>query len=193
MRSPSARSRSVSKCSIRCPAFRLAMIWSSSAMRSGGITSEMCRPTASRGGVAEQPFGRGVPALNHAVERLADDGVVRRFDDRREQPGRSSWLALSRSEPPLLVTSRKISTQPDTRPRSSRIGAALSSIGRSAPSLRISRVWFARPTTTPSRSARAAGLSTGWRVSSLMIRNTVSSGWPGPPHAPSPSGLRPPR
>ena len=39
--------RSVSKCSTRCPAFRLAMISSSSASRSGGMTSEMWRPMAS--------------------------------------------------------------------------------------------------------------------------------------------------
>ena len=45
--SPSDRKRSVSKCSIRFPAFKLAMIWSSSAMRSAGMTREMWRPTAS--------------------------------------------------------------------------------------------------------------------------------------------------
>ncbi len=38
-------------------------------------------------GVAEQPLRRGVPALDHAIERLADDGVVGGFDDRRQQAG----------------------------------------------------------------------------------------------------------
>jgi len=41
MRRPSFLTRSVTKCSIRLPALRLAMISSSSAMRSGGMTSEM--------------------------------------------------------------------------------------------------------------------------------------------------------
>ena len=37
--------------------------------------------------IPEQALGAGVPALNDAIERLADDRVVRRLDDRREQPG----------------------------------------------------------------------------------------------------------
>ncbi len=73
----------------------------------------------------------------------------------------NSCCRFSRASCRCAVTSRKISTQPDTPPRSSRIGAALSSIGRSVPSLRMSTVWFARPTTTPSRSARCAGFATG--------------------------------
>ena len=36
-------------------------------------------------GVAEEPLGAGVPAVDDAVERLADDGVVRRLDDRGQQ------------------------------------------------------------------------------------------------------------
>ncbi len=36
-------------------------------------------------GVAEDPLGGGVPALDHSVESLADDGVVRGLDDGREQ------------------------------------------------------------------------------------------------------------
>ncbi len=39
------------------------------------------------GRIAEQVLGRVVPGLNDAVQRLADDRGVRRFDDRREQPG----------------------------------------------------------------------------------------------------------
>jgi hypothetical protein len=33
------------------------------------------------GGIAEDPLGPGVPARDGAVERLADDRVVGRFDD----------------------------------------------------------------------------------------------------------------
>ena len=71
--------------------------------------------------------------------------------------------------------SRKTSTLPTTLPPASRMGAALSSMGRSWPSLAIRTVWFASPTITPSLSARRAGFSTGWRVSSLTMRNTSSS------------------
>ena len=71
--------------------------------------------------------------------------------------------------------SRKTSTLPTTSPSASRIGAALSSMGRSVPSLAIRTVWFASPTIVPSSSARSAGFSTGWRVSSLTMRNTSSS------------------
>ena len=76
------------------------------------------------------------------------------------------------------VTSRKTSTQPTIWPSLPRIGAALSSMGRSVPSLAMRTVWFASPTTTPSRNALVAGFSTGWRVSSFTMRNTASSGWP---------------
>ena len=54
-----------------------------------------------RGGVAEQPLGAGVPALNDAVQRLADDGVVGRLDDRREQAGRQQLSSPSPCRPPL--------------------------------------------------------------------------------------------
>src|ERR1044072_4874291 len=46
--------------------------------------------------------------------------------------------------------SRKISTTPIIRPAASRIGAALSSMGRSDPSLATRIVWFASPTTVRS-------------------------------------------
>ena len=46
------------------------------------------------GCVAEEPFGRGVPALNFAAERLADDGVIRGLDDRRQQPRRQQLAGL---------------------------------------------------------------------------------------------------
>jgi hypothetical protein len=35
-------------------------------------------------GVSEQPLGAFIPRGNHAVERLGDDGVVGRLDDRSE-------------------------------------------------------------------------------------------------------------
>ena len=76
------------------------------------------------------------------------------------------------------VTSRKISTTPSILPAASRIGAALSSMGRSVPSLATRTVWFARPTMTPSRSTFSTGFSTGWRVRSLTMGNTASSGCP---------------
>ena len=78
----------------------------------------------------------------------------------------------------LALMSRKTRTQPRTVPSPPRIGAALSSIGSSAPSLLMSSVWFARPTIRPSRKARVAGFSTGSRLASLTMRNTRSSGSP---------------
>jgi hypothetical protein len=39
------------------------------------------------GRVAEQALGPGIPALNHAVERLTDNRVVGRLDDRCEKAG----------------------------------------------------------------------------------------------------------
>ena len=53
------------------------------------------------GRVAEETLGGGVPALNDAVERLADDRVIRGFDDRREQPGREQLAGLVLFQPPL--------------------------------------------------------------------------------------------
>ena len=52
------------------------------------------------------------------------------------------------------------------------MGAALSSIGRSVPSRAMRMVWFASPTIVPSRKARSAGFSTGWRVRSLTMWKT---------------------
>ena len=102
MRPPSARSRSVSKCSIRLPGFQAAtMMWSSSAIRSGRDDQRDVAADRLLGGVAEQPLGGGVPALNDAVERLADDGVVRRLDDRREQPGGEQLVDLVPLDAPL--------------------------------------------------------------------------------------------
>ena len=76
------------------------------------------------------------------------------------------------------ATSRKTRTAPTAAPPSSRIGAALSSIGRSDPSRAIRTVWLARPWIVPSRKARRAGFSTGWRVRSLTMWKTSGSGRP---------------
>ena len=40
-------------------------------------------------GVAEHAFGRPIPGRDDAVQILADDRVVRRFDDAREVPNRN--------------------------------------------------------------------------------------------------------
>ena len=130
------------------------------------------------GGVAEQPLGGRVPALDRAVERLADDRVVGRFDDRRELARREQSGLLLVLELPLRGDVAEDQHAARDAPCSSRIGAALSSIGCSVPSRAIRIVWLARPTTAPSRSARVAGFSTGWRSCSLTIRNTSSSGRP---------------
>jgi hypothetical protein len=37
------------------------------------------------GGISEDPLGGGVPALDDSVQRLADDGIIRRLDDGRQQ------------------------------------------------------------------------------------------------------------
>ncbi len=76
------------------------------------------------------------------------------------------------------VTSRNTRTAPTVSPSPSRIGAALSAIGRSLPSRCRSTVWFARPTVCPVRITRSTGLSTTCRLFSLMIRNTSTSGRP---------------
>ena len=91
---------------------------------------------------------------------------------------RASLARNSCSARRCSVTSRKISTTPISLPAASRIGAAESSMGRSVPSLAIRTVWFARPTMTPSRSTLSTGFSTGCRVCSLRMANTVSSGCP---------------
>ena len=78
----------------------------------------------------------------------------------------------------LSLMSRKTRTAPTTRPAGSRIGDALSSMGRSHPSCEIRTVWLASPTTTPFANALRAGFSTSRRVSSLTMRKTEGSGCP---------------
>jgi hypothetical protein len=79
---------------------------------------------------------------------------------------------------PISVTSWKTRTTPDTWPVSVRIGAALSSIGTSRPSLVTSAVWLANATVWPSRKTRATMSSAGWCVSSLTILKTFWTGCP---------------
>ena len=106
------------------------MMCSSSAMRSAGMMSEMWRPTACVGRVAEEALGGSVPALDDPVERLADDGVVRGFDDRREQTGREEFAGLVRIQAALRGDVSENQHASGRRGRARRvIGAALSSIG----------------------------------------------------------------
>ena len=75
--------------------------------------------------------------------------------------------------PPGLGHVAEDEDHPSTSPCSPRIGAALSSMGRSVPSLATRTVWFASPTMTPSRRTLATGFSTGRRVCSWMMGKTV--------------------
>ena len=69
----------------------------------------------------------------------------------------ATWSSARRRS----VTSRKTSTTPSTPPPAPGSGRRCRRSGRSVPSRAMSSVWLARPTTTPSASTRAAGLSTG--------------------------------
>jgi hypothetical protein len=76
------------------------------------------------------------------------------------------------------VASRNTSTTPWVSPRSSTMGAALSSMATSAPLRCRSAVCAARVTTARSRSARAAGSGAGSREASCRIGKTSASGRP---------------
>lgn len=58
------------------------------------------------------------------------------------------------------------------------MGAPLSAMARSLPSLLISAVWFASPTTTPDFKTFSTGFSQGALVCSLMILNASPRGLP---------------
>ena len=150
-----APSRSARSARPRAAGARMA---GSSSSRSGGMIRVMRLADGLLGGVAEEPLGPGVPGPDDAVEGLADDGVVGRLDDRR-QPR----LGLLR--PPPLGHVAEDQDRPDGGPGAvpHRGGRCRRSAARSRPG-RSGRVWLARPTTRPSRRARRAGFSTGWRV-----------------------------
>ena len=130
-RRPSLATRTVSKCSTRSPRrsrSRIVALLVQPLRRDDqgdGLADGL------RGGVAEEPLGPGVPRPDDAVEGLADDRVLGRLDD-----GRQPRLGLLG---PLAARSRRGRPAPPRPacPRSSRIGAALSSIGRSVPSRAI--------------------------------------------------------
>ena len=67
-------------------------------------------------------------------------------------------------------------TMPVISPASLRMGAPLSSMAISEPSLRIRMVWLAMPTMRLRRWTLVTGFSTGWRVVSLTMWKTSSSG-----------------
>jgi hypothetical protein len=113
-----------------------------------------------------------------AIHTTAGTAAITVSSSTARSRSRSKLRCNSSSARLRSVMSRKTSTHPTTSPPWWRMGAALSSMGRSVPSLAIRIVWFANPTTTPSRNALAAGFSTGRRVDSLTMRNTASSGWP---------------
>jgi hypothetical protein len=93
----------------------------------------------------------------------------------RSSASRSSSL---RRTPRDSVTSRNTTTQPRTTPSLPRMGAAVSSMGVTAPSRPSRTVWFASSTTTPSRSTRSAGLAVGSLVISWRSTITCSMGCP---------------
>ena len=75
------------------------------------------------------------------------------------------------------VMSRNTRTTPVVLPSLSLIGAPLSSIGNSEPSLRNRIVWLAKPTIKPSSSTFATGSSTSRRVCSLTMLNACFTGF----------------
>jgi hypothetical protein len=91
----------------------------------------------------------------------------------RERLSRKVCSVLRRS-----VTSRNTSTTPNMLPLASRMGEALSSIGRSTPSLATSSVWFASPDVDALFERACRGIVAVWPVAWSTMWNTRSSGWP---------------
>ena len=84
---PSLRLRTVSKCVIRSPRFSRSTISVSSASRPSGMSSDYRSADHFLRAVTQQLLGAAVPARDHPVEGLADDGIVGRFHDRRHPRG----------------------------------------------------------------------------------------------------------
>jgi len=122
------------------------------------IPSAMCRPTLA-------------PSSDCTRARPTADSAAA---SRRAVCSRAITAAWSRSMLRRSVRSRRTSTAPTTSPCGSRTGAPLSSMGRTCPSRRTSRV-LGRPVRPPSRITRTTGLSTGARVSSPTSEQTSAS------------------
>ena len=78
---PSLRWRIVSKCVTASPARMRREDHVFFGLPIGGNDHPDRLADRFRGGVAEHPFGGAVPRRDDAVQVLADDGVVGRFDD----------------------------------------------------------------------------------------------------------------
>ena len=84
---PSFRIRFVSNCSTSSPCRTRSRIPGRSSGRSGGVRSADRAADDLLRGVSVHSLRPEVPGLDRSDEVLADDGVVRGFDDRRELPG----------------------------------------------------------------------------------------------------------
>ncbi len=125
------------------------------------IPSAMWRPTLAR----SRDCTRAWPTAESAAA------------SRRADCSRAMTAACSRSMLRRSVRSRSTSTAPSTAPSGSKSRAPLSSTGRSCPSWRTRRR-PGRGASAPSRTTRAAGLSTGARVSSDSSGQISGSGRP---------------
>ncbi len=142
---PSLRTRTVSKCSTRSPASEPREDRVLLVARSAGMIERDVPADGLRRGVAEEPLGRRVPGLDHAVQRLADDGVLGRLDDGRQEPRALSASPLPAPAPPS-VTSRKTRTQPATGPLRFVWAPRCRRSGAPCRLCAIRTVWLARPT-----------------------------------------------
>ena len=143
---------------------------------SGGNKVEMGLPTISAAGEAQDPLGCldfqlvMTPSSVSPMMASSDDWTIAASTGlassacRRAASAERRARVLSRTDASAAyrsLISWKTSTTPCMRPRSSVMGAAVSSMGWMVPSLAVSFVWLARPTTMPSRSTLVTGFSTG--------------------------------
>ena len=134
------------------------MIECSSSARSGGMIRSMLLPIASSARVAEHALGLAIPRLDDAVERLADDDVLRGLDD-----GRQPRLRLEGLHAVVDVTEHQHRAD-DALPRRHGLARRCRRLAARRHRGRRATVWFASPTTRPSRRARSAGFSTALAV-----------------------------